>query len=517
MNDSQRYGSLRDYLRVVSTQRWLVLLITFIAAGTALGLSLSQEKTYEATAAMTFQDVSQDVNLLGASVPARDAPAVLAAQSAATVKRSDVVALVQRDLRTTLAADDLRDRLVAAVDPQTNLVRLTADADDPQIAADIANSFARQTQLVFDRQAKARFTRAARDLSRRLREERRTLDADEELVFKNQIARLESLSTFARSVTIAEFARPDDTPISPKPVISTIFGLFVGLVLGLVFAFIRDALDRRLRTASDVRSHLDLPILGHVRTEALGRSVFNPKNRKKGMQAVDLEAYRIMRRNLEFLNVDKPAHVVVVTSALPAEGKSTVAASLAVAAAQSGRSVLLLESDLRRPTLAERLGGAASPGVSDYLVGEAEPGRVVQPLQFDEGAVVAPDGTTGSVIGFVSAGSPSPDPAQLLGSKRFEQLLTDVRDVYDLVIVDSCPVLPVVDTLEFLPLVDAVILCVRVGQTTRDQAHAALTTIQRLPERPIGVVVTGTKASDDSAYGSYGNTYAYSAPAGAGR
>ncbi len=236
----------------------------------------------------------------------------------------------------------------------------------------------------------------------------------------------------------------------------------------------------------------------------------DPKTGQRSIADMDLEAFRIMRRNLEFLDVDRPAKVVAVSSPLPQEGKTTVAASLAIAAATGGKRVLLLECDLRHPTLPGRIGAQEKPGLADYLVGDSEPSDVLQIIEFsdphhsDNG-----HGPRGPQLAYVSAGSPTPEPAELLASQRFEQLLSDVREVYDLVIVDTPPMLPVVDTLEIFPQVDALILCIRVRQTTRDQALGARQAIARFPERPVGIVVTGTSASDESAYGAYGTTYAY--------
>jgi Mrp family chromosome partitioning ATPase len=212
------------------------------------------------------------------------------------------------------------------------------------------------------------------------------------------------------------------------------------------------------------------------------------------------------------MDVDRPIKKIAITSALPDEGKSTVASALAAASALAGSRVLLVECDLRRPTLAKRLGLEPGPGLSDYLVGKAEPQDVLQPVELTAAgpAAAEPDGEApahGSLVVIV-AGSPTPQPAELLGSRRFHSFLEQVDDVYDIVVLDTCPLLSVVDTLGLIPSVDAIVVCVRASRTTRDQARAARAAIEHLPSRPAAVVITGVRPGAEADYGYY--TYAYS-------
>jgi Mrp family chromosome partitioning ATPase len=249
-----------------------------------------------------------------------------------------------------------------------------------------------------------------------------------------------------------------------------------------------------------------------VRETALGRAG-SASNGARALDEEDLEAMRIMRTNLAFLNEQEtPLRSVLVTSALPEEGKTTIAAALAWVAATSGRRTLLLECDLRRPDLAQRLGAQRGPGLTDYLAGTAEAGDVFQAI--DIGAPrVAPtnggsegDGSFGALT-LVSAGS-MPGGGDVLGSERFRDFLAVTSRSYDLVVLDTCPLLPVVDTLELIPFVDGIVLCVRLGQTTREQAGSALQALHRFPRKPTGLVVTGVRPGLDENYG-YSYSYAH--------
>jgi capsular exopolysaccharide synthesis family protein len=217
-----------------------------------------------------------------------------------------------------------------------------------------------------------------------------------------------------------------------------------------------------------------------------------------------------MRQNLDFLDAERSLRSVAVTSALAQEGKSTVAALLAHANAAAGKRTLLLECDLRRPTLAARLGLKEAPGLCDYLGGSAAPQEILQtvatnPLaELDEhngGPTAAPRHPAARLV-CITAGS-SPRPAELLASDRFRAFMAEVREAYDFVVLDTSPLVPVVDTRELLPLVDGVIVCVRAAQTTREAAAAAKEALGRTPSRPTGIVVTGITPRTDLYYHYY--------------
>jgi Mrp family chromosome partitioning ATPase len=209
----------------------------------------------------------------------------------------------------------------------------------------------------------------------------------------------------------------------------------------------------------------------------------------------------------------------VVKSALAEEGKSSVASSLAAAMASAGRRTLLVEADLRRPVLAERLGVQLAPGLADYLAGAAAPQDTLRAVQFadappGEGASAwsADRPITGPVgrLAFIPAGSQTSRSAELLGSDVFKQFVEQVGQPYDVVVFDSSPLLPVSDTLEVLPCVDAAVLCVREGHTTLDQVSAARDGLSRFPHLVAGMVVTGIKPRSGSDDVAYAHTHQYS-------
>lgn len=516
MDESPRYLTLRDYLRVLREHRLLIGIITALATGLALATSLAEEPTYTAKASLSFQDQSQDLGLIGVTVASNPTPEKLAEANARTIMRADVVRRVKESLDTTMSTEDLRRALSAEVEPKSNLVVLEARAREGSFAARLVNEFARQGASATNADVRERFSRAAENLRERVRRVGGDpRDSATRLALGDQISRLQSLSVLARPASVEELARVPSAPTSPRPLLRALLGLIGGLIVGGLAAFLRDSLDRRLRDSTEIKDHLNLPLLSLIRADALGRTVHS-SNGHGPLGEPDFEAFRILRTNLSFLSPGSDLRSIVVTSALPEEGKTTVSAGLAFAAAAAGKRTLLVECDLRRPTLAGRLRLDTAPGLTDFLHGDASPAQILRSVAVED--VPADGGVDGAArqhrnvapgyrLTCITAGSRTAHPAELLGSEAFRTFLDEVTQAYELVVIDTSPILPVVDTLELLPLVDGVVLCVRAQQTTRDQAMAAKAALEHLPSRPTGIVVTGTQPRFEGGYTYYSYGY----------
>jgi capsular exopolysaccharide synthesis family protein len=505
MGEAPRYATLRDYLRVLREQRVLIIVIAAVVAGAALFLAERQDPVYESEASVQFIDTNVDVGFLGATLPAEAPPDARAATNARQIGQPETLAKARAELKVHEPIGRLRNALSIRTESRTNLVIVSARWANAKFAADLANAVARQSRSIAIAQARDRYRTARRLLKASLKRlgSSRT-DQLTKLQYQAQLVKLDTLGHFVAPAKVVSTAVPAAGPVSPRPVRDTLLGLILGLTLGVLAAFLRDALDRRLRSASEIRDELKMPLLGHIRRDVLARTLVTENGRKRLTEA-DLEGFRVLRTNLDFLDVDAPIKTVLVTSPLPAEGKSTVATSLASAYVLAGKRTLLVECDLRRPTLAKRLGCEPGPGLSDYLVGQATPAEVVQkvPLTPD-----AENGAGAPTLVAITAGSLTPRPAELLASKRFGAFLEQVRDAYDVVVLDCTPLLSVGDALQIVPRVDGVVLCVRAEQTTREQARAARQALEHFPDRPIGVVVTGVKPGHELDYGYYSYAYA---------
>jgi succinoglycan biosynthesis transport protein ExoP len=502
MNDSSQI-SITDYLRTLRRSLWLIVLVTLLCAGAAVAYVQLKTPSYESTAQLTVRDPSQDLGPLGAQASGAQLPLQLAAAHAPDVTRTEVLQQVKKDLGLTQSLDQIRALVAVDIDPNAFTVKVTAKDSDADDAAAIANAFAQADARLTTADQRERYAASASRFSGKLKALRQSGDPTAAAIAANRVSTLQGLAATAQPVVVSATAQPPDSPTSPKPVLdiaaATIFGFFLGI--GLAYA--RSVFDRRLRDSSAVEEVFGYPVLGRLRRNVLGHtgSAEDVESGPGPLDPLDSEAFRMLRENLRYLAVDRELRTIAVTSAIPEEGKSSVAACLAMASTASGTRTLLVECDLRKRVLADRFGIEGAPGLSDYLAGRNEPGDVLQQVPAS-GAQTA-NGSTGGALVCITAGSPPPRPADVLSSDRFTRFLKQVGKAYERVIIDCPPLLPVADTLEIVPHVDCVLMCVRLNRTTHDQAQAAQKALERLPGRPVGLVLTDFTQRDTGYYRGY--------------
>lgn len=497
MNDRPRYATAQDYLRVVREQRLLIVLTTILVAGASFAYAARQDPSYEAVSRLVLRDDGQA--LLGGSADPRLTPQI-AATYTSRITSPEVTDDARRRLPPGLALGGIQ----ASVEQSTNFVAIRATADTGARAAATANAYADAIVERITSETRDRLRESAREIGRQLRqipEERRGSFNYADL--QQRQFQFRSASRLAQPLVVLDRASAPASPVSPRPVRNTVLGAFFGLAMGLLLAFLRDTIDVRLRRSTDVEGLLDLPLIGRLSPSAFGTTGLE-EDAKEGSNQ-DAEASAMLRKNVEFLDVRNPPKTVLVTSANAGDGKSTVAARLAVASAAAGRRTLLLECDLRRPVVADRLGLRRGPGLAEYLQGQAQPSELLQVVELP---AALPDADPRRLV-CVTAGDASGRVSELLGSPTLGRLLDEVSEVYDLVVLDTGPLLAVADPLELAPICDAVLLVVRMGETRRAEASAARAALGRVPPRPTAVVATGVDSTRDRDY----LPYAYYAPA----
>jgi non-specific protein-tyrosine kinase len=307
------------------------------------------------------------------------------------------------------------------------------------------------------------------------------------VVFTQEIADVENSGSAREQVRIGvwEGAALPSSPVSPKPVQNFALGLLGGIAVGFTIAIVRFMRDTSVKTMDDVANLTGLPMLGAIAfDDRTGRSPLAVVGDPRGTRA---EAYRQLRTNLQFIDVDDRPQVISVTSALPAEGKSTVACNLAAALAQAGAAVVLLDADLRRPAIADYLGLEGSAGLTSIMIGQATIDEVLQPVGERP-------------MGVVCSGPLPPNPSELLGSRAMASILNELRERFDYVIVDVPPLLPVTDAAVVSGLADGTLLVVRSGTTPADQLRRAVAVLQNVEARALGAVLNMVSARRSRQY-----------------
>lgn len=280
-----------------------------------------------------------------------------------------------------------------------------------------------------------------------------------------------------------------DGPVAPQPVRNVGLGLAVGLLLGIGAAVLREVLDTSVKSASSLAELTGSPVLSSVPVDSRARK--DPLIVAGSAGSVRAEALRQLRTNLQFVNVDEPARTLVVTSAVPGEGKSTTACNLAIVFAEAGKRVVLVDADLRRPRLAEYLGVDGTVGVTNVLAGQATVDDALQEW-----------GTSGVFV--LPSGSVPPNPSELLGSRNMASLLESLRGGFDMVIVDTPPLLPVTDGALAATLVDGTVLVFRCGKTSAAQVRSASEALAAVDAKVLGSVLNMTPRKGEAGYAYYG-------------
>jgi non-specific protein-tyrosine kinase len=265
---------------------------------------------------------------------------------------------------------------------------------------------------------------------------------------------------------------PPTTPTRPRPALNGAIGLLAGIVVGITGAVLRNSLDTRVRSAGDLRRRLDVPTLGVLPRPARRRA--STADRGRGTQRD--EALSQLRIRLRLPRDGTPSSLLV-TSAVSGEARTDTAIDLAVNVARTGRRVVLVEADLRRPRMAQALGLHEAPGLADLVAGEVALADALQTWEAGH-------------LRVLPSGTPPPDPTTLLSSRYLRQLLRTLEAEADLVVLDSPPLLPFADAAILAAEVEAVVLVVRVGKSRYDQVRRALEGLASVGARVLGAIVT---------------------------
>jgi succinoglycan biosynthesis transport protein ExoP len=295
-------------------------------------------------------------------------------------------------------------------------------------------------------------------------------------------------------VTVVKPAELPDTPVAPNEPLQIALGLLLGLGLGSGAAVLLAALDTSVRTVEDVAEHAHVATVGTIAEDP--RASRRPLVVQDAEWSARAEAYRQLRTNVRFTSIDRTLQTLVISSALPGEGKTTTAANLAITMAQAGQSVIIVDADFRRPRLTTVLGLDPTIGVTNVLVDHVALEEALQEWQ------------PGLPLRALASGPTPPNPSELLGSQRMYELVTALRTRADVVIFDTPPLLPVTDAAVLAAAADGVLLVSRSGRIKRAELAQAVESLRTVAANVLGVVLNGIPQKG-SHYGASAYRYEY--------
>jgi succinoglycan biosynthesis transport protein ExoP len=520
---------LRDQFEILRRRWWIVAVGAVLGLGAASALSVLQSPSYQAHSQLLFQFRTSDP--LSQPVSVDDSKRELnneLRQMESTAARE----LVRNTYTGPLNVDDVT-ATVASTD--ADVITVSVTSNDAAEAARLVNVYAqkyiefrRQTQIdrlgtyangvisqINDLKANidnlnlplaALDARIAREPSSSteigsLRTQRDQLVAQlspqltslqSQLLFLQQeLGKIELSSTLTRAgdVSILESAEVPTAPVSPRPTRNAVLGLVVGLLLGVGAAFVREQFDDVVRDREAFESVTGLPVLGLI-PQLKGRKS-RPERDLAALRQPNStfsEAFRTLRTAVKFFAIDRPVQLIQITSAVAAEGKTTITGNLAVVMAQTGASVVVVGCDLRRPGLDTLWQVPQGPGLTNVLLGEA---RLSQAI-WKHPEIASLD--------ILRTGPLPPNPSEMLGSSQATELLKSLRSLYDIVILDCPPVLPVADSLILASHVDITLLVATEGLTTKKDLERAIEMLRQVDASLAGAILNRASQLDGAGY-----------------
>jgi polysaccharide biosynthesis transport protein len=501
-------NELKRYSSIVRHWAWLIVLSAVLVMGVAYISSRLTTPVYAASTTLL-------INEAPSSGKTTDYTSILTSERLAQtysvmMTKRPVIAEVIKTLGLDTTPALLSRRVSVNLVKNTQLVVLQIEDEDPELAAKLANAipveFARQNlaqQVERYADSKANLAKEIETLQQQIltkQNEINVLGTEKAPAQDAELSRLQSELTQLRqssasllqsyenirlteaqstsNIVVVEEAQTPELPVRPRTLQNTLLGAVVGLVLAMGVIFLIEYLDDRVRSPEQIDRALKLPVVGLIARMATG----SDKDRTdliavREPRSPIVEAFRSLRTNIQFAGVDRPIRTLLVSSAVPSEGKSTVAANLAVVMAQAGLKVTLVDCDLRRPTVHKQFNLPNRAGLTDVML--QDPGQwnsVMQPTDVNDLAVVL-------------SGSLPPNPSELLGSKRMQQFLEHLHQTCDMVIIDAPPLLPVTDALVLASMTDGVVLVIDYGNTRIGEAVQSKTQLDQSGARLLGVVL----------------------------
>jgi Mrp family chromosome partitioning ATPase/capsular polysaccharide biosynthesis protein len=552
MTEKQTDGlSVRSYLRILARWKWVIIVVTLVVTAAGTAYVWTQTPMYTASSQLLYVKQIDIANPLSQSFIDTSAQQAVIEAVPTVVQSEQVGSAAEEAMRPTSIAAGYSVNAVLQPglnNTYSNVVTIQAFSSRPGAAADAANSYAKAFIDWGRDSARTQITRAIEVVTSRM--DTFITDASRETSeyasLQQSLQQLQLLEASASgSFEVITEAGVPTAPYSPDKQRGFILALAAGLVLSGIFAFVLEQLDTRLHGDEQISDMLGLPIIGHVPPIAVrGKNGVLPTLTEPSGRAA--EAYRLLRTNLEFVGFDGDLRVLLVSSSVQGEGKSVSVCNLAVSLALAGKSVVLVDADLRSPRVHAYLGVPNVVGVSSVLarridVDDALTSLVLEPRPRQNGALVM---TAKVVVRASQAGSPSakgpgggeegatqwagepggtsvlrvlpsgpipPNPGEMVASQRFGEIIEHLRGLADIILVDAPAMLPVGDTAAVARTVDGLVYVVNPDRVRRPVLQQARSQLSHLPCALLGIIEIAARKGQ----GQYSGYYSHSDDGGA--
>lgn len=521
---------LLDYLQVLRRRAFIIFGAAIIVPLVATFLVSRQPALYRSSADVLLNRQDIAASLTNVTDPTLY-DATRNAQTQARVARVPEIAarvVEELDLEDRTPFDFLGQSSVSASEDADVLTFLATDANPtltPRLATEYARQFTRYRSELDTRELKG-----AREAAQSRLESLRLAGRENSAPYANLedvVEKLRTLETLYTSRAILIRPAVGAVQIQPKVFRAGMIGVVLGIVLGLLFAFLAEALDTRVRSEDSVSTKLGLPLLARIPKPP--RSV-RRSNRLVMMMPNDrnAEPYRMLRTNLDFVNLEVQPRTIAVTSAVAGEGKSTTAANLAVSLARTGRRVLIADFDVRAPSLDRLFNLHGRPGLTNVVLGKADLSDAIAQIALPDsarrdqrdarGVHAAGNAQSGNgssrtgqglatdqpgVLDVLLTGPVPPNPGEFLTSHRVTAILEEVRANYDVILIDAAPLLQASETLALLRNLDAFLLVARLDRLRSWMLADLQRILHTSPAPALGVVLTAAKI--EAGYAAYGD------------
>lgn len=473
---NDREGLFEQVLRIVRRRKWVFLQALVAVPLLAFLLSISQEKEYTAEATLLFRQAPVLEETSSVIDPTREA-----ATNGELVSLPVVAERAAEEL-DGIPAGEILSSVTVTPSTEADTATIEATTPDPDRSAEIANAYG-NAYIDFRRRADRAQVQDAINLAESSLAE---LTPEEENgaegeALNEQLDKLRLVQALQTGgAELVQEADPPSDPSSPKPVRNTVIGFVLGLLLALGLAALLERIDRRVRTSEEMEELYDLPVLARIPRSQLLRG---KRTRSLGTRTPEGEAFRVLRTNLRFFDVDRDMRSILVVSPEEGDGKSTVAQGLATTMAEMGDDVVLVETDLRKGGAFRQPDGRPAKGLSDVLAGTQLQSVLIKV------DVPLPSGDGSRALAVLPSGQAPPNPSELLEGERMRAVLTELGEHFRFVILDSPALGAVSDALALVPEASQIVVVGGLGKTTREAARALLKQFSLLKRRPIGVIV----------------------------